>query len=94
LRVLPIEDDEMIGTADQQALKERGLPGRLGDQRKPAVRPAESEACKFALLHLGLAKIGSWLACSCGEFARRCLLPSRLWLRAQKRLLRVGDARF
>jgi hypothetical protein len=60
LRVLPIEDDEMIGTADQQALKERGLPGRLGDQREPGVRPAESEACKFALLHLGLAKTGSW----------------------------------
>ena len=57
MRVLPIEDDGMIGTADRLALKGRGLRDRLSDQREPAVHPAESKACKFALLHLGLAKI-------------------------------------
>jgi Dolichyl-phosphate-mannose-protein mannosyltransferase len=61
LRVLPIEDDEMIGTADRQALKGRGLGDRLSDQHEPAVHLAESEAYKFALFHLGLAKTRSLL---------------------------------
>lgn len=59
MRVLTIEDDGMIGTADRQALKGRGLRDRLSDQREPAVHPAESKAYKFALFPLGLAKTRS-----------------------------------
>jgi two-component system OmpR family response regulator len=56
MRVLLIEDDRMIGTAIQQALKDAAYAVDWVTDGETAIHVAESEAYELALLDLGLPK--------------------------------------
>jgi two-component system OmpR family response regulator len=56
MRVLLIEDDRMIGTAMQQALKDAAYAVDWVTDGETAVHAAESESYELALLDLGLPK--------------------------------------
>ena len=56
MRVLLIEDDRMIGTAVQQALKDAAYAVDWVTDGETAIHAAESEAYELALLDLGLPK--------------------------------------
>jgi two-component system OmpR family response regulator len=56
MRVLLIEDDRMIGTAVQQALKDAAYAVDWVTDGETAIHAAESEAYEVALLDLGLPK--------------------------------------
>ncbi|WP_024505997.1 response regulator transcription factor [Bradyrhizobium sp. ARR65] len=56
MRVLLIEDDRMIGTAVQQALKDAAYAVDWVMDGETAIHAAESEAYELALLDLGLPK--------------------------------------
>jgi two-component system OmpR family response regulator len=56
MRVLLIEDDKMIGTAVQQALKDAAYAVDWVTDGETAIHAAESEAYEVALLDLGLPK--------------------------------------
>ena len=56
MRVLLIEDDRMIGTAIQQALKDAAYAVDWVTDGETATHVAASEACELALLDLGLPK--------------------------------------
>jgi two-component system, OmpR family, response regulator len=56
MRVLLIEDDRMIGTAMQQALKDAAYAVDWVTDGETAIHAAESEAYELALLDLGLPK--------------------------------------
>lgn len=56
MRVLLIEDDRMIGTALQQALKDAAYAVDWVTDSETAIHAAESEAYELALLDLGLPK--------------------------------------
>jgi two-component system OmpR family response regulator len=57
MRVLLIEDDRMIGTAVQQALKDAAYAVDWVTDGETAIQAAESEAYELALLDLGLPKL-------------------------------------
>src|SRR6185312_4791036 len=56
MRILLIEDDRMIGTAVQQALKDAAYAVDWVTDGETAIHAAESEAYEVALLDLGLPK--------------------------------------
>ena len=56
MRVLLIEDDRMVGTAMQQALKDAAYAVDWVTDGATAIHAAESEAYELALLDLGLPK--------------------------------------
>ena len=56
MRVLLIEDDQMIGTAVQQALRDAAYAVDWVTDGETAIHAAESEAYELALLDLGLPK--------------------------------------
>ena len=56
MRVLLIEDDRMIGTAMQQALKDAAYAVDWVTDGETAIHAADSEAYELALLDLGLPK--------------------------------------
>ena len=56
MRVLLIEDDRMIGTAMQQALKDAAYAVDWVTDGETAIHAAENEAYELALLDLGLPK--------------------------------------
>ena len=56
MRVLLIEDDRMIGTAVQQALKDAAYAVDWVTDGETAIHVAETEAYELALLDLGLPK--------------------------------------
>jgi DNA-binding response OmpR family regulator len=56
MRVLLIEDDRMIGTAMQQALKDAAYAVDWVTDGETAIHAAESESYELALLDLGLPK--------------------------------------
>ncbi|WP_407178317.1 response regulator [Bradyrhizobium sp. STM 3562] len=56
MRVLLIEDDRMIGTAVQQALKDAAYAVDWVTDGETAIHAAESETYELALLDLGLPK--------------------------------------
>ena len=60
MRVLLIEDDRMIGTAVQQALKDAAYAVDWVTDGETAIHAAESEAYELALLDLGLPKADGW----------------------------------
>lgn len=57
MRILLIEDDRMIGTAVQQALKDAAYAVDWVTDGETAIHAAESEAYELALLDLGLPKL-------------------------------------
>src|SRR5246127_4823980 len=62
MRVLLIEDDRMIGTAMQQALKDAAYAVDWVTDGETAIHAAESESYELALLDLGLPKAdGRWV---------------------------------
>jgi two-component system, OmpR family, response regulator len=60
MRVLLIEDDRMIGTAVQQALKDAAYAVDWVTDGESAIHAAEGEAYELALLDLGLPKADGW----------------------------------
>jgi DNA-binding NtrC family response regulator len=56
MRVLLIEDDRMIGTAMQQALKDAAYAVDWVTDGETAIHAAENESYELALLDLGLPK--------------------------------------
>jgi two-component system OmpR family response regulator len=57
MRVLLIEDDRMIGTAMQQALKDAAYAVDWVTDGETAIHAAETESYELALLDLGLPKV-------------------------------------
>lgn len=57
MRLLLIEDDKMIGTAVEQALKDAAYAVDWVTDGETAIHAAESEAYTLALLDLGLPKV-------------------------------------
>jgi len=60
MRVLLIEEDRMIGTAVQQALKDAAYAVDWVTDGESAIYAADSEAYELALLDIGLPKADGW----------------------------------
>jgi two-component system OmpR family response regulator len=58
MRILLVEDDRMIGTAMQQALKDAAYAVDWVTDGETAIHAAENECYELALLDLGLPKAG------------------------------------
>ena len=71
MRILLIEDDRMIGSAIQQALRDAAYAVDWVTDGEAAVHAAESEAYELVLLDLGLPKADG------RDVLRRLRLPGR-----------------